>query len=75
VVQALPPRPSPKIPMKLFRDVSPDGALRIILGKFHEGMTARGLKRVDFTNPYHRKQVIPILGWHVEAKADLADVF
>ena len=55
--QALPPRPSPKIPMQLFRDASPDGALRVILSKFHEGMTARALKRVDFTNPYHRKQV------------------
>lgn len=55
--QALPPKTSPKIPAKLFQDSRPDGALYCILARFHELMTARGLKRVDFTNPYHRKQV------------------
>ena len=58
-LQSLPPRPFPKVPSALFRDVQPDGSLHTILAKFHQLMSNRSLKRVDFTNPYHRKQACP----------------
>ena len=56
-LQALLPRLAPKIPSKLLLDTRPDGALFHVISKFHELMSARGLKRGDFTNPYHRKPV------------------
>ena len=56
-LQSLPPRPFPKPPVRLFKDVKIGGSLHLVLTRFHQLMTARQLKRVDFTNPYHRKQV------------------
>ena len=55
-LQSLPPRPFPKIPSKLFQDLSLKGSLWLIVSKCHEAMGARALKRVDFTNPLHRSQ-------------------
>ena len=57
LLQALPPRPHPKIPAKLFRDYSSYGSLYSIAVKCHELMRQRGIKRLDFQNVARRKEV------------------
>jgi hypothetical protein len=59
LLQALPPRPFPKIPAKLFRDYSPYGALYSIAAKCHEITRQRNVKRIDFRDPAKRKEVCP----------------
>ena len=66
-LQSLPPRPFPKIPSKLFQDLSLEGSLWLIVTKCHEAMGARGLKRVDFTNPLHRVQASALTQLRQEA--------
>ena len=66
-LQSLPPRPFPKIPSKLFQDLSLEGSLWLIVTKCHEAMGARGLKRVDFTNPLHRAQASALTQLRQEA--------
>lgn len=56
-LQALPPKPFPKLPVKLLEDVSPDGPLHLIASHCHSITKSRGLKRVDFANPGRRKEV------------------
>ncbi len=58
-LQALPPKPFPKLPVKLLEDVSPDGPLHLIATHCHSIVKQRNTKRVDFANPGRRKEVRP----------------
>ena len=57
LVQALPPRPCPKIPGKLLQDFSARGAVFVIAKKCEEIRRSKNLKRIDFANPARRKEV------------------
>ena len=57
--QALPPKPFPKLSVKLLDDVAPDGPLHLVAVHCHNIVKQRGLKRVDFSNPGRRKEVRP----------------
>lgn len=61
-INAYPPKAFPKLPATLFRDTRPRGALFVIAAASARTMLARGLKRLDFTNPALRKQNMEILG-------------
>ena len=56
-MQALPPRPCPKIPAKLLQDVSPNGPVFAVAKKCEEIRRSKNLKKVDFANPARRKEV------------------
>ncbi|CAL8469788.1 g9330 [Coccomyxa elongata] len=60
-INALPPKPHPKIPAKLFRDYSPYGSLYSIAVKCHELMQQRGIKRLDFQSVARRKENLDFL--------------
>lgn len=50
--QAPPPKPFPKLPVKLFEDVAPSGSLHLIITRLTHLRRARGLKpTVDWANP------------------------
>lgn len=57
--QALPPKPFPKLSVKLLDDVAPDGPLHLVAVHCYNIVKQRGLKRVDFSNPGRRKEVRP----------------
>jgi len=61
-LQALPPKPFPKLPVKLLEDVSPDGPLHLIATHCHSIVKQRNTKRVDFANPGRRKEARPCSG-------------
>jgi hypothetical protein len=56
-MQALPPKPIPKLPVKLFEDTSADGGLFFIATKIHAMKKQRDLKQIDFTNLLQRDTV------------------
>ena len=56
-MQALPPKPFPKLSVKLLDDVAPDGPVHLVAVHCHNIVKQRGLKRVDFSNPGRRKEV------------------
>ena len=59
MLQALPPRPHPKLDVKLLRDYSPKGPVYEVARKCEQARRAlKGpVKRIDFSNPARRKEV------------------
>ncbi len=58
-MQAFPPKPFPKLPTPLFRDMRPRGGLFHIAATCMRQQEARGLKKLDFASPANRKLVSP----------------
>ena len=54
--QAFPPKPFPKIPTKLLRDLSPSGPLFVVAAAVHDVRRARDMKKFDLLAPGFRKQ-------------------
>lgn len=57
LLQAMPPRICPKLPIRLITDGSVNGALHAIAVKVHEIKRARALKAIEWQNPGKRKEV------------------
>ena len=59
-MQALPPKPHPKLDVKLLRDYSPKGPVYEVARKCEQARKAlKGpVKRIDFSNPARRKEVL-----------------
>ena len=57
--QALPPRPHPKLDVKLLRDFSPKGPVYETAVKCEQArkLLKGPVKRIDFVNPARRKEV------------------
>ncbi|KAK9830209.1 hypothetical protein WJX72_010310 [[Myrmecia] bisecta] len=60
-VNAIAPRPFPKIPAKLFQDVAPNGSVYAFALECWEIRKARNLKRIEWANPMKRKETLEIL--------------
>lgn len=56
-VQAFPPKPFPKLPATLFRDLRPRGGLFHIAATCLRQQQAHQLKKLDFASPANRKLV------------------
>eukprot|EP00775_Hariotina_reticulata_P005697 gene5697-5935_t len=68
---AMPPRPAPKLPIKLLTDPAVGGALHAIALKLHDIRRTRSLKAIEWQNPGKRKEVYKrlrnvILDLHLE---------
>lgn len=55
------PKPFPKLPAKLFRDFSPNGAIYCVAKKIHGICRSRGMQRIEFLNPALKKQNLEYL--------------
>lgn len=55
-MQAFPPKPFPKIPTKLLRDLSPKGPLFTVAAAVHDVRRTRDIKKFDLLAPGFRKQ-------------------
>ena len=55
--QAFPPKPFPKLPAALFRDLRPRGALFHIAAACLRQQETHRLKKLDFASPANRKLV------------------
>jgi hypothetical protein len=53
----MPPRPAPKLPIKLLTDPAVGGALHAIALKLHDIRRTRNLKAIEWQNPGKRKEV------------------
>lgn len=55
-MQALPPKPFPKLDVRLLRDYRPHGAVYEVARKCEAACKALKAKRIDFSNPARRKE-------------------
>lgn len=62
-IQAMPPKPVPKLPIKLLTNPSVGGALHAIALKLFDIRRARGLKAIEWQNPGRRKEVKRVVGF------------
>lgn len=60
-LKAVQQKPFPKLPAKLFRDLSPDGPLAISARLCAEFMKEKGIKRLDWTKTEFRRELIDVV--------------